>query len=295
MYLRARYYQSVVGRFLTRDTYTGESDDPKSLHLYTYCENDGVNAWDPSGHDEIVVSGGVYRKGKGDYYYEFIEPAMKKINELKANGKKNIYWYIADNGWSSKDMKKFTDFAQGKASVVPFWHKVGLYNLINTEARKKNKRKINSFTVFSHGFTGKVALGYNYVNQNSHLSISKKDIKDIKIRSFSKDAYVSFYSCNTATGGKGSFAYKWFKRFKKVEGHAYAGKTDYSCINVKGGQKGFSYYWDKIMGNLEDKEYPTESLNYPTGKNIVRYKNGDHYVYYNDRPIYEMHDYPIWC
>jgi len=132
VYLRARYYQSVVGRFLTRDTYTGESDDPKSLHLYTYCENDGVNAWDPSGHDEIVVSGGVYRKGKGDYYYEFIEPAMKKINELKANGKKNIYWYIADNGWSSKDMKKFTDFAQGKASVVPFWHKVGLYNLINT-------------------------------------------------------------------------------------------------------------------------------------------------------------------
>lgn len=50
IYLRARYYQPAVGRFITRDTYTGESDDPLSLHLYTYCENDGVNHIDPSGH-----------------------------------------------------------------------------------------------------------------------------------------------------------------------------------------------------------------------------------------------------
>lgn len=50
IYLRARYYQPAVGRFLTRDTYTGEEEDMLSLHLYTYCKNDGVNAWDPSGH-----------------------------------------------------------------------------------------------------------------------------------------------------------------------------------------------------------------------------------------------------
>ena len=40
-----------MGRFLTRDTYTGEENELLSLHLYTYCENDGVNAWDPSGHN----------------------------------------------------------------------------------------------------------------------------------------------------------------------------------------------------------------------------------------------------
>ena len=55
VYLRARYYESSVGRFITRDTYTGESDEPLSLHLYTYCENDGVNAWDPSGHYKIKM------------------------------------------------------------------------------------------------------------------------------------------------------------------------------------------------------------------------------------------------
>ena len=55
VYLRARYYEPSVGRFITRDTYTGESNEPLSLHLYTYCENDGVNAWDPSGHYKIKM------------------------------------------------------------------------------------------------------------------------------------------------------------------------------------------------------------------------------------------------
>ncbi len=54
VYLRARYYEPGVGRFITRDTYTGESDEPLSLHLYTYCENDGVNMVDPSGHNRVI-------------------------------------------------------------------------------------------------------------------------------------------------------------------------------------------------------------------------------------------------
>ena len=54
IYLRARYYQPSVGRFITRDTYTGEDDEPLSLHLYTYCANDGVNAWDPRGNKTVV-------------------------------------------------------------------------------------------------------------------------------------------------------------------------------------------------------------------------------------------------
>lgn len=64
IYLRARYYQPEVGRFLTRDSYTGEEDEPLSLHLYTYCGNDSVNRIDPSGNVNIVVSGGIYKKDK---------------------------------------------------------------------------------------------------------------------------------------------------------------------------------------------------------------------------------------
>ena len=50
IYLRARYYQPYLGRFLTKDTYTGDEEDSLSLHLYSYCGNDGVNRVDPSGN-----------------------------------------------------------------------------------------------------------------------------------------------------------------------------------------------------------------------------------------------------
>ena len=55
IYLRARYYQPEMGRFLTRDTYTGEEDEPESLHLYAYCENDGVNMVDPNGNNAFAL------------------------------------------------------------------------------------------------------------------------------------------------------------------------------------------------------------------------------------------------
>ena len=65
VYLRARYYEPSVGRFITRDTYTGESNEPLSLHLYTYCANDGVNMVDPSGHGWLEWIGKQYMRISG--------------------------------------------------------------------------------------------------------------------------------------------------------------------------------------------------------------------------------------
>ena len=39
-----------IGRFTTRDSYTGSASDPLSLNLYTYCANNPVLFVDPSGH-----------------------------------------------------------------------------------------------------------------------------------------------------------------------------------------------------------------------------------------------------
>ena len=49
-YLRARYYDPASGRFLTKDTYLGETNDPLSRNLYAYTRNNPVNLVDPSGH-----------------------------------------------------------------------------------------------------------------------------------------------------------------------------------------------------------------------------------------------------
>jgi uncharacterized protein RhaS with RHS repeats len=49
--LRSRYYDPEVGRFISEDSYWGKSSDPLSLNLYTYCQNDPIQYYDPSGHD----------------------------------------------------------------------------------------------------------------------------------------------------------------------------------------------------------------------------------------------------
>ncbi len=41
-YLNARMYDPVTARFLQEDTYTGDTNDPLSLNLYTYCHNEPV-------------------------------------------------------------------------------------------------------------------------------------------------------------------------------------------------------------------------------------------------------------
>ena len=45
-YLRARFYNPVIGRFTQEDTYYGDG-----LNLYQYCQANPVGYVDPSGHN----------------------------------------------------------------------------------------------------------------------------------------------------------------------------------------------------------------------------------------------------
>ena len=49
IYLRSRYYDPTLGRFMTRDWFPGFVESPQSLNRYVYCQNDPVNLTDPSG------------------------------------------------------------------------------------------------------------------------------------------------------------------------------------------------------------------------------------------------------
>ena len=48
-YMQARYYNPVVGRFLSNDPVAFAPDRPQYFNRYSYVGNDTVNMWDPDG------------------------------------------------------------------------------------------------------------------------------------------------------------------------------------------------------------------------------------------------------
>ncbi|WP_198160011.1 RHS repeat-associated core domain-containing protein, partial [Brevibacillus parabrevis] len=64
-YLRARYYDPKMGRFISEDTYKGQVDNPLSLNRYTYVHNNPLRFVDPSGHSATIGGDGA----TGTYFY----------------------------------------------------------------------------------------------------------------------------------------------------------------------------------------------------------------------------------
>ncbi|WP_459178243.1 RHS repeat-associated core domain-containing protein [Cohnella faecalis] len=57
IYLRARYYDPSIGRFISKDTYEGQLDNPLSLNNYTYVHNNPLINIDPTGHYCVSADG----------------------------------------------------------------------------------------------------------------------------------------------------------------------------------------------------------------------------------------------
>jgi len=54
-YLRARYYQSEMGRFTTSDKWNGLDNMPLTLQKYLYVNGNPINRTDPSGYTDLIT------------------------------------------------------------------------------------------------------------------------------------------------------------------------------------------------------------------------------------------------
>ena len=55
-YMQARYYDPVIGRFLSNDPVVFSVDRPQYFNRYSYCMNDPVNCIDPDGEFAIAAA-----------------------------------------------------------------------------------------------------------------------------------------------------------------------------------------------------------------------------------------------
>jgi RHS repeat-associated protein len=69
IYLRSRYYDPEIGRFISRDPFTGFDTNPQSLNRYTYVHNNPVRYADPSGRVAWYAAPAVVGAAVNEAYY----------------------------------------------------------------------------------------------------------------------------------------------------------------------------------------------------------------------------------
>ena len=82
VYLRARYYNPALGRFLTPDSVIPDVTNGQSLNAYAYVYNDPVNLVDPSGNIPIPPLPGIDRNDLRNSVRRFAEKGLDVIDYL---------------------------------------------------------------------------------------------------------------------------------------------------------------------------------------------------------------------
>ncbi|TBL69886.1 polymorphic toxin-type HINT domain-containing protein [Paenibacillus thalictri] len=107
-YLRARYYDPSIGRFINKDTYEGDITNPLSLNLYTYVHNNPLTNVDPTGH---CVSG----DESCDFSYSSSNHADENgILRLNDTNEIDYEWYLS---WFTIDTIGFHKAAKENESL----------------------------------------------------------------------------------------------------------------------------------------------------------------------------------
>ena len=108
-YLNARMYDPKIARFLQEDTYRGDPNDPLSLNLYTYCANNPLLYYDPTGHNFVKKTWNNFKEGFNTLFLKSEEDRQEDFN------------LIYDYGGNDAYTKAITNIGGGLAEAGDFW------------------------------------------------------------------------------------------------------------------------------------------------------------------------------
>lgn len=138
-YLRARYYNPVIGRFTQEDTYRGDG-----LNLYVYCRNNPAYYADPSGH---------YRKCVKEAYDRIRKenPGMSAVDvynlALKETGKDRIPNDTAQNTEQNRRQNPVAEGLDGSGDSSTPVRYGSPYSMLSPAQRRQLKAKERNRTL----------------------------------------------------------------------------------------------------------------------------------------------------
>ena len=181
-YLNARYYNPEDGRFVTEDTYRGETNEPDTQNLYVYCADNPVNYVDPSGHwiDTVLDVASL-----GYSIKEFTSnPSWSKFGYLLWDVGATFIPFVPGS-YSRKGAKitlkiadKVHELNKGKKGLT-----IGKYKSLCKTIKKRKKLKIEIHHIIEKRF-GKLKLkGNDYpvipISKDLHRVITNRWRKEI--------------------------------------------------------------------------------------------------------------------
>ena len=202
---------------------------------YSYCAGNPINAWDPSGYEKIVVSGG-YAGSEGQKQ-KFIDSGLTSLHKmLQQNSDEPITWLIADSGYSWLEKIRIGNLARNLGVNSVFFSSADEFvDYINTKGTDKESRladQISKMEVFAHGGIGVLLFGYQ---KNTAANVTMEDIDRIDSDAF-KVLFLGtwFGACNTGTSvdGGDSFAQKWADKTRGTSLAVYDGKTNLITLKL---------------------------------------------------------------
>ena len=177
-YLNSRFYDPENARFMQEDSYDGDVYDPLSLNLYTYCANNPISYYDPTGHSlkKIVKTAKkVYNVAKAVVTASkpVVKKEIKEYTKLKVNADlKCILSPIAD---AAKFVKKKTETLRSEYQTVLDAFKIDTFS-----------PEVNAWANYEQGMYDTID---NQINGFIQLSDNPADIIAYSVKDFLSDPW----------------------------------------------------------------------------------------------------------
>ena len=120
-YLRARYMNPAIGRFVTMDEFAGNSQEPYSLHKYLYADANPVTYSDPSGYFSIgEMNVGTAIRGVLDRHQQLMQITKYRymVGSLTGAVENMIDTKLGDGTWGEVLLDGVIGGVTGAASVA---------------------------------------------------------------------------------------------------------------------------------------------------------------------------------